>query len=70
MFRNDIKARLDQIKKRIQLAVDKSGRTEKDVTLLGACKQVGYQRIVEAVNLGLDHLGENKSYCQYVMDTS
>jgi pyridoxal phosphate enzyme (YggS family) len=60
MFRNDIKARLDQIKKRIQLAVDKSGRTEKDVTLLGACKQVGYQRIVEAVNLGLDHLGENK----------
>jgi hypothetical protein len=55
-----IETRLNQIREKIQSALSKSGRSEASVILLGACKQVGYQRILDAVDLGLDHLGENR----------
>ena len=60
MLAIDIEARLDQIREKIQSALDKSGRLDASVILLGACKQVSYQRTLDAVNLGLDHLGENR----------
>ncbi|MBH75039.1 MAG: YggS family pyridoxal phosphate-dependent enzyme [Dehalococcoidia bacterium] len=56
----DIETRLHEIGNRIQFALVKSGRSEGSVVLLGACKQVSYQRILDAVGLGLDHLGENR----------
>ena len=56
----DIETRLNQIREKIQSALSKSGRSEASVILLGACKQVSYQRILDAVGLGLDHLGENR----------
>ena len=56
----DLETRLNQIREKIQSALSKSGRSEASVILLGACKQVSYQRILDAVGLGLDHLGENR----------
>ena len=56
----DIETRLYQIREKIKYSLNKSGRSESSVVLLGACKQVSYQRILDAVNLGLDHLGENR----------
>tara|TARA_B100001750_G_C15514814_1_gene606288 strand:- start:1915 stop:2619 length:705 start_codon:yes stop_codon:yes gene_type:complete len=56
----DIETRLNQIREKIQSALSRSGRSEESVILLGACKQVSYQGILDAVGLGLDHLGENR----------
>ena len=56
----NIETRLNQIREKIQSALSRSGRSEASVILLGACKQVSYQRILDAVGLGLDHLGENR----------
>ena len=55
----NIETRLNQIREKIQSALSRSGRSEASVILLGACKQVSYQGILDAVGLGLDHLGEN-----------
>ena len=54
------KARIESITYKIRDAAEKSGRDMSDITILGACKQVGIDRILEAVELGIANLGENQ----------
>ena len=56
----EIQSRIDIIRNRISVATKKSKRPDSSVTLLGACKQVDRERIVQAVELGVDYLGENQ----------
>jgi pyridoxal phosphate enzyme (YggS family) len=51
--------RLAALRERIADAARRSGRTADDVTLVGACKTVPAARVIEAVQAGLTHLGEN-----------
>ncbi len=57
--------RLAAVRGRIAAAAQRSGRSADDVTLVGACKTVPAARVVEAVQAGLTHLGEN-----YVQEAS
>ena len=56
----EIQFRIDNVRNRISVATKKSERPDGSVTLLGACKQVDRERIVQAVELGVDYLGENQ----------
>ena len=40
-------------------AAESAGRNPADVTLLGACKTVDRDRVLQAVDFGIDYLGEN-----------
>ena len=51
--------RLAALRERIAAAARRSGRAADDVTLVGACKTVPVALVVEAVEAGLTHLGEN-----------
>ena len=51
--------RLAALRERIAAAARRSGRAPDDVTLVGACKTVPVALVVEAVEAGLTHLGEN-----------
>ncbi len=51
--------RLAAVRGRIAAAAERSGRSADDVTLVGACKTVPAARVIEAVQAGLTHLGEN-----------
>lgn len=48
------------IEQKIKIAAEKSGRKREDVLLLAVSKTVDIPRIQEAVDLGLNELGENK----------
>ena len=52
--------RIQWIRERIAAAIKRSGRPEDSVTLIGISKTVGADAIQQAVNAGLDHLGENR----------
>lgn len=56
----EMQSRIDNIRNRISIATKKSQRPDGSVTLLGACKQVDRERIAQAVELGVDYLGENQ----------
>lgn len=51
---------LQDIRQRIAKAAEKSGRTEKDVTLLAATKTVPVEVINHGIHLGIDYIGENR----------
>ena len=51
---------LRDIRQRIAKAAEKSGRTEKDVTLLAATKTVPVEVINHGIHLGIDYIGENR----------
>lgn len=55
-----LKERLDGIKERISTAAKKSGRSEKDITLVAVTKTYEADVINEAIDLGITDIGENK----------
>lgn len=56
---DEIQDRVRAVRERLTRAAERAGRDPADVTLLGACKTVGRDRVVQAVELGISHLGEN-----------
>ena len=59
-MQNDIGARLEQIRQRINQAAERGGRDPSKVTLLGASKTVDPEAIKLATEYGLSHVGENR----------
>ena len=57
--RDDIRGHVRALRERLARAAERAGRDPSDVTLLGACKTVGRDRVVQAVESGISHLGEN-----------
>lgn len=55
-----IKENLEDVKKRIAAAAEKSGRSEEDVTLVAVTKTHPVEMINEAISLGVTDIGENK----------
>lgn len=55
-----IEERLAAIKENIAATAKKAGRSPGEIILLGATKMVEPDRIQEAVNVGLTHIGENR----------
>ncbi|MDD6734723.1 MAG: YggS family pyridoxal phosphate-dependent enzyme [Clostridiales bacterium] len=55
-----IKENLEDVKKRIAAAAEKSGRTADDVTLIAVTKTHPVEMINEAISLGVTDIGENK----------
>ena len=53
---------LEAVRERIRRASERSGRSEKDITLIAISKKVQQVDILEAVSFGLHHFGE--SYVQ------
>lgn len=55
-----IASRVAQVRDRIAAAARRAGRSTRAITLIGICKTVPPERIQEAVDSGLSHLGENR----------
>jgi PLP dependent protein len=55
-----VAANLERVNERIARAAERSGRTASDVTLVAVTKTVPPERILEAVEAGITHLGENR----------
>jgi len=55
-----IRARLDEIRQRIEQAAARSGRDPKQVVLVGASKTVPPEVLADAIRFGLKDLGENR----------
>ncbi|WP_411677516.1 YggS family pyridoxal phosphate-dependent enzyme [Caproicibacter sp.] len=56
----DVEENLKTVRGRIAEAAVKSGRTPQDITLLAATKTVSAQIINHGIELGIDHIGENR----------
>lgn len=56
----NIKDNLEEIYRKIDVAAKKSGRTMEDITLCAVTKTVDKDRILEAIELGIKNIGENK----------
>jgi len=56
----DIKNNIEIIREKISAACRKSGRSEKDVILLAATKDVPAEYIEQAIEAGITHIGENR----------
>jgi len=56
----DIKENIDNIFKKVQLAAEKSGRKLEDITLIAVSKTVDWEKAKEAVEAGVNNLGENR----------
>jgi PLP dependent protein len=56
----DIAANLEVVRERIARTAERSGREAGSVTLVAVTKGVAVGRIVEAVDAGVAHLGENR----------
>ena len=57
--RDDIRERIQSLRDRVARAAERAGRDPADVTLLGACKTVDRDRVLQAVEFGVNYLGEN-----------
>ena len=57
--RDEILDNVRAVRDRLVRAAERAGRDPADITLLGACKTVDRDRVVQAVELGIAHLGEN-----------
>jgi hypothetical protein len=56
----DIKENIDNILKKVQFAAEKSGRKLEDITLIAVSKTVDWEKAKEAVEAGINNLGENR----------
>ena len=56
---DEIRDRILSLRERVARAAERAGRDPAEVTLLGACKTVDRERVLQAVTFGVDHLGEN-----------
>lgn len=61
-----IKENLEDVRNRIRIAAEKSGRSADDVTLVAVTKTHPAEMINEAISLGVTDIGENK--VQEIMD--
>ncbi|NLM13181.1 MAG: YggS family pyridoxal phosphate-dependent enzyme [Epulopiscium sp.] len=57
---NSIKENIEEIRNRIRIAAEKSGRTEKEITLIAVTKTIDISKIKEALSCNISHIGENK----------
>lgn len=57
---SEIKTRLEEVKRRIQAAAKNAGRDPSSVALVAVSKTVDVGRIREAIEAGVDILGENR----------
>lgn len=57
---SEIEKNLKMIREKIRAAAEKSGRTEKDITLVAVTKTYPPEAINEAIALGVTDIGENK----------
>lgn len=57
---SNIKINLETIKRKIDIAAQKSGRNGSDITMIAVTKTVDLLRINEALSYGINHIGENK----------
>ncbi|EOD01286.1 YggS family pyridoxal phosphate-dependent enzyme [Caldisalinibacter kiritimatiensis] len=55
-----IKENIENIKKRIKEAAERSGRNEEDIVLIGVTKTVDTDIMKEAIKFGIDNIGENR----------
>ena len=55
-----IEENLKEIRNKIRIAAEKSGRKESDVTLIAVTKTHPVEAINEAIDLGVTDIGENK----------
>ncbi|WP_439647410.1 YggS family pyridoxal phosphate-dependent enzyme [Aquibacillus saliphilus] len=53
-------ANLEEIRSTIKRACDKVNRNEEDITVIGVTKYVTIKRTEEAIEAGINHLGENR----------
>ncbi|MFH1560919.1 MAG: YggS family pyridoxal phosphate-dependent enzyme [Chloroflexota bacterium] len=60
MTQDDIRVRSEEIRERIARAAERAGRDLDQVTVLGASKQVERERVLQAIALGIGHVGENQ----------
>ena len=60
MMQDEIGFRVEKIRERIARAAERAGRDASQITVLGACKQVERGRILQAIALGIGHVGENQ----------
>ena len=57
----DIAANLSEVWDKIRVAAVRAGRDHRAITIVAVTKTVPVARIVDAVDIGLDHLGENRA---------
>lgn len=55
-----IKENIDDIVKRIEVTCKKAGRNPNDITLIAVSKTVESPKVREALEAGIDNLGENR----------
>lgn len=55
-----INENIQEIRRKISIAAQKSGRTEKDITLIAVTKTIDMPKIKEALSCGIYNIGENK----------
>jgi len=55
-----IKENLNEIKEKIRIACERSGRSPQDVNILAVTKTIDADRINEAISLGITDIGENR----------
>ncbi|MBO6536858.1 MAG: YggS family pyridoxal phosphate-dependent enzyme [Balneolaceae bacterium] len=60
MVTDDIKTNLEEIRNRITAAAERSGRDPKEITLIAVSKTKPNEAILEAINAGQLHFGENR----------
>ena len=60
MTQDSISVHIEVIRERIARAAGRAGRDASQVTVLGACKQVETERVLQAIALGISHVGENQ----------
>jgi hypothetical protein len=56
----DIRANLEEIKRRMEMAALASGRSREDIKLVAVTKTVDIDGIKEAINAGITSIGENR----------
>jgi len=57
---DEIKCNIEQIMERVERAAQKSGRSAKDITVIGVTKTIEPERIKSAIKAGIVDLGENR----------
>ncbi len=65
-MRSSIEENITEVKRRVEEAAKKAGRNPEDVLILAVSKTIDVPRIKEAVECGLNSLGENR--VQEIMD--
>src|SRR5262245_26605080 len=56
----EVQGNLERVRERIARAAERSGRNASDVILIAVTKTVPIERIRQAVEAGVTHLGENR----------